>query len=115
MYIYNMVKKRIKLGTVIPVALIAAAMAYAQLIPQKPEDSSVKIDRALIFKVDYTDETLAPDSTSQKTDRTEDKKDKKNYSTLRSVAKTGVCLVGATFLTLSGNNLPLPCIPLPTP
>ena len=99
----------------IAINLIAAVMASAQLLPQKQENNSVKLDRALIFKVDYSDETLAPDSTSQKTDRTEDKKDKKNYSALRSVAKTGVCLVGATFLTLSGNNLPLPCIPLPTP
>ena len=102
----------------VPIILLAVELPFAQLLPQKSEDPSVKIDRALIFKVDYTDETLAPDSTSQKANRTEekkDKKDKKNYSALRSVAETGVCLVGATFLTLSGNNLPLPCIPLPTP
>lgn len=99
----------------IPIILLAFELPFAQLVPQKSENASVKIDRALIFKVDYTDETLAPDSTSKKADRIEDKKDKKNHSALRSVAKTGVCLVGATFLTLSGNNLPLPCIPLPTP
>lgn len=96
----------------IPIILLAVELPFAQLVPQKSENASVKIDRALIFKVDYTDETLAPDSTSKKADRIEDKK---NHSALRSVAKTGVCLVGATFLTLSGNNLPLPCIPLPTP
>lgn len=99
----------------IPIILLAFELPFAQLLPQKSENPSVKIDRALIFKVDYTDEAIAADSTSQKAERTEDKKDKKNYSALRSVAKTGVCLVGATFLTLSGNNLPLTCIPLPTP
>lgn len=99
----------------IPIILLAFELPFAQLVPQKSENSSVKIDHALIFKVDYTDETLAPDSTSQKADRTEDKKVKKNNSALRSAAKTGVCLVGATLLTLFGNNLPLTCIPLPTP
>jgi len=99
----------------IPIILLAIELPFAQLVPQKSEKSSVKIDRALIFKVDYSDETLTPDSTSRKADRTEDNKDKKNHSAMSSAAKTGVCLVGATFLALSGNNLPLTCIPLPTP
>jgi hypothetical protein len=99
----------------IPIILLAIELPFAQLVPQKSNNSSVKIDHALIFKVDYTDETLVPDSTSQKADRTEDKKVKKNNSAMSLAAKTGVCLAGATLLTLFGNNLPLTCIPLPTP
>lgn len=64
-----MVKKRIKLGTVMPIALIAAVMTYAQLLPQKSEDPSTKIDRALIFKVDYNDDVEAPADTSKTIDQ----------------------------------------------
>ena len=50
----------------IPIILLAFELPFAQLVPQKSENSSVKIDHALIFKVDYTDEAIAADSISKK-------------------------------------------------
>ena len=40
----------------IPIILLAFELPFAQLLPQESEEPSVKIDRALIFKVDYADE-----------------------------------------------------------
>ena len=49
-----------KYRILIPIILLVFDLPFAQLMPQKSEDPSVKIDRALIFKVDYNEETQAP-------------------------------------------------------
>lgn len=113
MYIYSMVKKRIKLGTVIPVTLIAAAMAYAQLLPQKSEDSSVKIDRALIFKIDYNDEAEAPADSLKINDQPTHTPRKKNL-TDSPIFINSLCATGVVFSILADKPAAADCFVTPS-
>ena len=108
-----MVKKRIKLGTVIPVTLIAAAMAYAQLLPQKSEDSSVKIDRALIFKIDYNDEAEAPADTSKTIDQPVRSTKKSSLGSSLLFVNT-LCATGVVFSILADKPAAADCFVLPS-
>ena len=110
-----MIKKSIRLSVIIPIALTASVMASAQLLPQKQENNSVKIDRALIFKVDYEDETVAPDSTSKKSNLSSNETKKKDDPIINSLIGTGVCIAEATLITIFNGNSPLACVPLPNP
>lgn len=58
-----------KYRILIPIILLVFDLPFAQLLPQKSEDPSTKIDRALIFKVDYNDEAEAPADTSKTIDQ----------------------------------------------
>lgn len=58
-----------KYRILIPIILLVFDLPFAQLMPQKSEDPSTKIDRALIFKVDYNDEAEAPADTSKTIDQ----------------------------------------------
>lgn len=58
-----------KYRILIPIILLVFDLPFAQLLPQKSEDPSTKIDRALIFKVDYNDEAEAPANTSKTIDQ----------------------------------------------
>jgi hypothetical protein len=58
-----------KYRILIPIILLVFDLPFAQLMPQKSEDPSVKIDRALIFKVDYNDDVEAPADTSKTIDQ----------------------------------------------
>ena len=58
-----------KYRILIPIILLDFDLPFAQLLPQKSEDPSTKIDRALIFKVDYNDDVEAPADTSKTIDQ----------------------------------------------
>ncbi|MBQ3714016.1 MAG: hypothetical protein II892_00325 [Fibrobacter sp.] len=58
-----------KYRILIPIILLVFDLPFAQLLPQKSEDPSTKIDRALIFKVDYNDDVEAPADTSKTIDQ----------------------------------------------
>ena len=58
-----------KYRILIPIILLVFDLPFAQLLPKKSEDPSTKIDRALIFKVDYNDDVEAPADTSKTIDQ----------------------------------------------
>ena len=58
-----------KYRILIPIILLVFDLPFAQLLPQKSEDPSTKIDRSLIFKVDYNDDVEAPADTSKTIDQ----------------------------------------------
>ena len=109
-----MIKKRIKLSIIIPIVLTGAVMVSAQLLPQKQENNSVKIDRALIFKVDYEDETVAPDTTSKKDTPTKEEKKKKD-PLANSILEVGTCITASVLLDIFNGGIHTGCIPLPSP
>ena len=101
----------------IPIILLAFELPFAQLLPQKSENPSVKIDRALIFKVDYNDadEAIAADSISKKSNPPLNETKKKEDPLVHSMIETGACITVATLLGIFNNNIPVGCIPLPSP
>ena len=109
-----MTEKRIRLSIIVPIVLIGAIMVSAQLLPQKQENNSVKIDRALIFKVDYNDKTATPDSTSKKDPPTKEEK-KKNDPLANSILEVGTCITASVLLDIFNGGIHTACIPLPSP
>ena len=99
----------------IPIILLAFELPFAQLLPQESEEPSVKIDRALIFKVDYADEAIAADSISKKSNPPLNETKKKEDPLVHSMIETGACITVATLLGIFNNNIPVGCIPLPSP
>ena len=95
--------------TAIIAAMTAAGLAFAQLLPPKT-DESVKIDRALVFKVDYNDGAKSPDSTSGKINSSIKTQEKGDFLK-NALVWTGLCLTGAALSAAFGGNGPVNCTP----
>ena len=90
--------------------LASASLSFAQLLPQKQTGDLPKIDRALIFKVDYSDRTEASDSTSRKINPSIKEQEKGNYLK-NSLIWTGLCVTGAALSAAFGGHGPIWCDP----
>ena len=108
-----MIKKRIKLSIIIPIVLTGAVMVSAQLLPQKQENNSVKIDRALIFKVDYNDDVEAPADSLKINDQPTHTPRKKNL-TDSPIFINSLCATGVVFSILADKPAAADCFVLPS-
>ena len=99
-----------KFHAAIPLIMIAAGMSSAQLLPQKQSGDLPKIDRAMIFKVDYNDRAEASDSISGKINPSIKKQEKGNYLK-NSLIWTGLCVTGAALSAAFGGHGPIWCDP----
>ena len=97
----------------VPIILLAVELPFAQLLPQKSEDPSVKIDRALIFKVDYNDEVEAPADTSKTIDQPARSTKKSNLGSSLLFINT-LCATGAVLGAVLSGNETAGCFVLPS-
>ena len=108
-----MIEKRIKLSIIITIVLTGAVMASAQLLPQKQENNSVKIDRALIFKVDYNDDVEASADSLKINDQPTHTPRKKNL-TDSPIFINSLCATGVVFSILADKPAAADCFVLPS-
>lgn len=99
-----------KFHAAIPLIMIAAGISSAQLLPQKQSGDLPKIDRAMIFKVDYNDKAEASDSNSGKINPSIKEQEKGNYLK-NSLIWTGLCVTGAALSAAFGGHGPIWCDP----
>ncbi|MBO7414840.1 MAG: hypothetical protein J6U20_14480 [Fibrobacter sp.] len=99
-----------KLRITISCILTIAGMASAQLMPPKPAEDLPKIDRAMIFKVDYNDKAETSDSNSGKINPSIKEQEKGNYLK-NSLIWTGLCVTGAALSAAFGGHGPIWCDP----
>ena len=99
-----------KFHAAIPLIMIAAGISSAQLLPQKQSGDLPKIDRAMIFKVDYNDKAEASDSISGKINPSVKEQEKGNYLK-NSLIWTGLCVTGAALSAAFGGHGPIWCDP----
>jgi len=91
--------------------LMAASMTFAQLLPQKQAGDLPKIDRAMIFKVDYERGMAASDSSSKRIDASiKEGREKGNYLK-NALIWNGLCLTGAALSSAFGGHGPIWCDP----
>ncbi|WP_295097676.1 hypothetical protein [uncultured Fibrobacter sp.] len=90
--------------------LAAATMPFAQLLPQKAEADTPKLDRAMVFKVDNSDKAEASDSSSRKINPSIKEQEKGNYLK-NSLIWTGLCVTGAALSAAFGGHGPIWCDP----
>lgn len=99
-----------KFHAAIPLIMIAAGISSAQLLPQKQAGDLPRIDRAMIFKVDYSDKAEASDSNSRKINPSIKEQEKGNYLK-NSLIWTGLCVTGAALSAAFGGHGPIWCDP----
>ena len=97
----------------VPIILLAVELPFAQLLPQKSEDPSVKIDRALIFKVDYNDDVEASADTSKTIDQPARSTKKSNLGSSLLFINT-LCATGAVLGAVLSGNETAGCFVLPS-
>ena len=102
-----------KYRILIPIILLAVELPFAQLLPQKSEDPSVKIDRALIFKVDYNDDVEAPADSLKINDQPTHTSRKKNL-TDSPIFINSLCATGVVFSILADKPAAADCFVLPS-
>jgi hypothetical protein len=90
--------------------LAASTTPFAQLLPQKAEADTPKLDRAMVFKVDYSDKAEASDSSSRKINPSIKEQEKGNYLK-NSLIWTGLCVTGAALSAAFGGHGPIWCDP----
>ena len=98
-----------KFHAAIPLIMIATGMSSAQLLPQKQSGDLPKIDRALIFKLDYERGMAASDSSSKRIDASiKEGREKGNYLK-NALIWNGLCLTGAALSSAFGGHGPIDC------
>ena len=102
-----------KYSLFVPIILLAVELPFAQLLPQKSEDPSVKIDRALIFKVDYNDDVEAPADSLKINDQPTHTPRKKNL-TDSPIFINSLCATGVVFSILADKPAAADCFVLPS-
>ena len=91
------------------ILLVVAPLSFAQLLPQKQAEAPAT-DRAMVFKVDYSDKAEASDSSSRKINPSIKGQEKGNYLK-NSLIWTGLCITGAALSTAFGGHGPIWCDP----
>ncbi|MBO4830262.1 MAG: hypothetical protein J5534_12710 [Fibrobacter sp.] len=99
-----------KFSATIPIIMIAAGLSFAQLLPQKPAET-VKVDRAMIFKVDYEQGMAAPDSSSNRIDPSIKGSREKGDYLKNALIWNGLCVTGAALSAAFGGHGPIWCDP----
>ena len=98
-----------KFSATIPIIMIAAGMSSAQLLPQKPAET-IKVDRAMIFKVDYEAGVAADSSRSI---GQPEKFAKQDGLTNNALFANALCATGAFLSTLFDGNGSADCFVIP--
>lgn len=93
--------------------LMAASMTFAQLLPQKQTGDLPKIDRAMIFKVDYSDEVEMPADTSRTIEQTVRSAEKSELANNTLFINT-LCATGAVLGAVLGGNGTAGCFVIPS-
>lgn len=101
-----------KLRIAIPIILTSTSLVLAQLLPQKPAEE-VKLDRALVFKVDYSDEVEVPADTSRAIDQPVRSAEKSELANNTLFINT-LCATGAVLGAVLGGNGTAGCFVIPT-
>lgn len=96
-----------KFSATIPIIMIAAGMSFAQLLPPKPVET-VKLNRALIFKVGNNG-TAASDSSSRKIDASIKGGPEKGNYLKNALIWAGFCVTGAALSAALEGNGPINC------
>ena len=89
--------------------LAAATMPFAQLLPQKAEADTPKLDRAMVFKLDYEQGMAAPDSSSNRIDPSIKGSREKGDYLKNALIWNGLCLTGAALSSAFGGHGPIDC------
>lgn len=92
------------------ILLVVAPLSFAQLLPQKQAEDMPRIDRAMVFKLDYSDKAEASDSSSRKINPSIKEQEKGNYLK-NSLIWTGLCVTGAALSAAFGGHGPIWCDP----
>ena len=100
-----------KFSATIPIIMIAAGLSFAQLLPQKPAET-VKVDRAMIFKVDYSDDAGVAADSSRSIGQPE-KFAKQDGLTNNALFANALCATGAFLSTLFDGNGSADCFVIP--
>ena len=93
--------------------LMAASMTFAQLLPQKQAEDLPKIDRAMIFKVDYSDEVEVPADSSRNIDQPVRSAEKSELANNALFINT-LCATGAVLGAVLGGNGTAGCFLIPS-
>lgn len=93
--------------------MIAAGVSLAQLLPQKQAEDLPKIDRAMIFKVDYSDEVEMPADTSRTIEQPVRSAEKSELANNTLFINT-LCATGAVLGAVLGGNGSAGCFVIPS-
>lgn len=92
--------------------MIAAGVSLAQLLPQKQAEDLPKIDRAMIFKVDYSDEVEMPADSSRTIEQPVRSAEKSELANNTLFINT-LCATGAVLGAVLGGNGTAGCFVIP--
>ena len=92
--------------------LMAVTLSSAQLLPQKQAEDLPKIDRAMIFKVDYSDEMETPADSSRNIDQPVRSAEKSELANNTMFINT-LCATGAVLGAVLGGNGTAGCFLIP--
>jgi hypothetical protein len=93
--------------------MIAGGVSLAQLLPQKQAEHLPKIDRAMIFKVDYSDEVEMPADTSRTIEQPVRSAEKSELANNTLFINT-LCATGAVLGAVLGGNGTAGCFVIPS-
>lgn len=97
---------------IILLVMIAGGISLAQLLPQKQAEDLPKIDRAMIFKVDYSDEVEMPADTSRTINQPVRSAEKSELANNTLFINT-LCATGAVLGAVLGGNGTAGCFVIP--
>lgn len=92
--------------------MIAGGISLAQLLPQKQAEDLPKIDRAMIFKMDYSDEVEMPADTSRTINQPARSAEKSELANNTLFINT-LCATGAVLGAVLGGNGTAGCFVIP--
>lgn len=98
---------------IILLVMIAGGISLAQLLSQKQAEDLPKIDRAMIFKVDYSDEVEMPADTSRTINQPVRSAEKSELANNTLFINT-LCATGAVLGTVLGGNGTAGCFVIPS-
>ena len=97
-----------KISSIAFLLLAASTLSFAQLLPQKAEAETPKLDRALIFKVDYEAEADSSRTIEQPLHSTE-----KSELANNTLFINTLCATGAVLGAVLGGNGSAGCFVIP--
>ncbi len=98
---------------IILLVMIAGGVSLAQLLPQKQAEDLPRIDRAMIFKVDYSDEAKAPADSSRTIEQPVRSAEKSELANNTLFINT-LCATGAVLGAVLGGNGTAGCFVIPS-
>ena len=115
LFIILVLEVNMRIHVTIILISIAIGFSSAQLLPpQKPAEpaDNIKLNRAMVFKVNYGDIPPEPDSTSRESDNsnpTVNRHRKDNHFIRNFLIGTGACITEATLGAATNSSGPVVC------